>query len=224
MRQLHIAQKTIALQLRASGKLEVKFKASDTHINATIQLKHELGKWHEGLSIWLKSQQKYISFLLDWIRVCHMEPDINVKAGVSLSPIVKTSKTPIYVLARSWHDSLIWLSKYLEASNAINQFSEALYALQLSEIEELKREEMPKTNSDHRSLSFRYMEKRIRVAEDGNILESEDPVFSILEKHLLAVFEMLSSFSLIAFEEYEKLYKFAESSVQIQNFSSRAPC
>ena len=87
---------------------------------------------------------------------------------------------------------------------AINQFSEALNALQLSEVEELKHDEMPKTK--------------------GNMPESEDPVFSILEKHLLQVFEMLSSFSLIAFEEYDKLYKFAKSSVQIQNFSSRAPC
>ena len=191
MLRCHTVQKMIALQQQAVEDLGVRFKASDMHTNTIIQLEHELGKWYQHLSLWVKSQQRYIASLLDWIRLCHMEPE-NTLSGSP--PISKIRRTPMYVLARNWDQSLTWLGKNVEASsNTIKKFADALHALQVSESEELRH------GHDVNE-------------EILNVLEHKDSALSSLQEHLFPMFDTLCEFALITIEEYGKLYKDAKSS------------
>ena len=195
MLRCHAVQKMIALQQQAVEDLGVRFKASDMQINTIIQLEHELGRWHQHLFLWVKSQQRYIASLLDWIRLCHMEPENTISGS---PPISKIRRTPMYVLARNWDQSLTWLTKNVEASsNTMKEFAEALHALQVSESEELR---------------LRHGHGHGVNEEILNVPEHKDLALSSLQEHLFPMFETLCEFALITIEEYGKLYKDAKLS------------
>jgi hypothetical protein len=173
-----------------------------------IELEHEVARWQRELLLWVASQTRYVASLLDWVRLCHLdeEPAEQRKRRSLLSPapIIPRSvrrSSPMFALASSWDESLVWLGKNADASSeALKAFADALHALQSAEADELRLE----------AGGLATAVDAATAAEAG-----DDPTFSILAKHLCPVFESLYSFASIAVEEYGKLYQDAKLSGRV---------
>jgi hypothetical protein len=208
MLRCHAVHATIALQQRAAmagiaaaAVGVARFRTSEAHRQHVIQLEQEVARWQRELLLWTASQRRYVASLLDWIRLCHLdeEPDQQQKKkkGISPAPISRSvmRSTPMYALARSWDESLVWLGKNAEASSdALKAFADALHALQAAQAEELK------------------LQAGGGLVVAAAAAAGDDPTFSTLMKHLCPVFESLCSFASIAVEEYGKLYQDAKLS------------
>lgn len=207
MLECHKTQKDLALDIRTIDKSGHTFAASDAQRSAAVELENQLKLWHQCFFMWVVSQQRYIKTLLKWIKICHREPESNVKRG-AMSP----GKAPIYLLIRNWHDSLLRLGENIDVFNAIQEFVSIVHDVQLSESEELA--EMKKTEMLSRSRSQKRVVRRERTQEDMNIsreVQREDAVLSSLQQHLPNIFEALINFSSAACREYEKLHNGADT-------------
>ncbi|KAI5070126.1 hypothetical protein GOP47_0014469 [Adiantum capillus-veneris] len=208
MLECHTIQKEAALEIVTMEKSgNYKISASDAHRSATIELEKQLEAWKQHFYLWVISQQRYIDTLLTWIKICHMEPESNSRKGAA-SPAWTARKAPIYMLARNWHDSLLCLEENTEVVNAIGKFASAVHDIQVGEWEELVR--MKRADMASRSMDLRGRKGN----EQDKSGEEEDAVLESLKIHLPSIFDALTSFSLVAYNEYEKLHKEADAGVE----------
>ncbi|KAH7279167.1 hypothetical protein KP509_37G008500 [Ceratopteris richardii] len=209
MHKVHVTQKEAAEEIAIRTTEQHTFSATEFHVNAASELINQLKAWQQHFCMWVLSQQKYIETLLRWVQVCHMETHSNLRRRrpSDPNPPLELAATPIYQLAKKWHNSLLTLEKNTELIAAINVFISAVHDVQVGEYEEIvqtRKADLTQRRANHRA---RKENDNTRENDKSN---GEDAILASLKRCLPHLFEALSAFSLAASQEYEKLHEHAD--------------
>ncbi|KAJ4823980.1 hypothetical protein Tsubulata_038205 [Turnera subulata] len=96
-------------------------KFSDSHLEATIQLRKELHNWNMRFSNWITAQRNYIQALNAWlVRCLPSEPEEMPDTTSTASP-PSPGRPPVFVICNQWSDSMKRFSE-MEVIEAMHGF------------------------------------------------------------------------------------------------------
>ena len=87
---------------------------SDTHLEASLQLEHDLLNWTYRFTEWIGAQKGYVRALNCWLLKCILyEPEETADGIAPFSP-GRAGAPPIFVICNQWNQSLERLSETSE--------------------------------------------------------------------------------------------------------------
>ncbi|GLT96877.1 hypothetical protein SLE2022_144700 [Rubroshorea leprosula] len=206
-----------------SGKM-----LSDTHLEATLQLKHDLLNWTSRFSSWVGSQKGYVRALNNWLLKCLLyEPETTEDGIVPFSP-GRIGAPPVFVICHQWSQALDRISE----KEVVDSMQVATGVLQCWEQDKIDIGLKMMANKDlerrvrnfdredeRRQKEIQALDKKI-MSVDGNSLSvtgrlacPSDTRNSSLQGCLQHIFEAMERFTAESLKAYGELLQRAEEVV-----------
>lgn len=129
-------------------------KLSGEHVQATMQLEHELLNWIASFSLWIGAQKGYVKALNGWLKKCLLyEPEETADGIVPFSPS-RLGAPPVFVICNQWSQAMERISER-EVVDAMRTFTMSVH--QLSERHSMEFRQRMLTNKD--------MERKVKELE-----------------------------------------------------------
>ncbi|XP_038715598.1 protein ROLLING AND ERECT LEAF 2-like [Tripterygium wilfordii] len=145
MLECHHTQSQAVREARNLGRLGSSRKLSDAHLEATLQLEHELLNWTFRFSSWIGAHKGYVRALNNWLMKCLLnEPEETEDGRPPLSP-GRIGAPPVFVICNQWSQALDRISEK-EVVQSMRIF--AMSVFQLWEHDKLAMRERMMANND----------------------------------------------------------------------------
>lgn len=196
---------------------------SDAHLEATLQLEHELLNWTLRFSCWVGAQKGYVRALNNWLLKCLLYvPEETPDGIVPFSP-GRIGAPPVFVICNQWSQALERISEK-EVVVCMRDF--ATTVLQLWERDKLEMRQRMMANKDmERKVKYleredqkihkeiQVLDKRMVLSKDGNglslagqaVYQSETSKSGSLQISLQRIFEAMEKFTASSLKVYEEL-------------------
>lgn len=204
-------------------------KLSDSHLEATLQLEHELLNWTFTFSSWVSAQKGYVTALNKWLFKClHYEPESTEDGIIPFSP-GRLGAPPVFIICHQWAQALERISEK-EVVDSLRAF--AMSVLQLWEKDKIEMRERMTANRDLektvRNLDredsriqkeLQALDKKIVLASGdgnnslsvtGNVVYQSDTSSGSLQGNLQRIFEAMERFTAESVKAYEELLQRCE--------------
>ncbi|CAK9153913.1 unnamed protein product [Ilex paraguariensis] len=197
---------------------------TDTHLEATLQLEHELLNWALRFSCWVGAQKGYVRALNNWLLKCLLYVPEETPDGMAPFSPGRIGAPPVFVICNQWSQTLERISEK-EVVDSMRDF--ASNVLQLWERDKLEMRQRMMVNKDlERKVKnleredqkiqekIQVLDKRmVLVSGDGNglpvtghiVYQSETRKNSSLHVNLLNIFEAMERFTASNLKVYEGL-------------------
>ncbi|CAK9177905.1 unnamed protein product [Ilex paraguariensis] len=218
-RQCHAIAEAKRLDAIASRK-----HFTDAHLEATLQLEHELLNWTLSYSCWVGAQKGFVRALNNWLLKCLLYvPEVTPDGIVPFSP-GRIGAPPVFVICNQWSQALERISEK-EVVDSLRDFASSV--LQLWERDKL---EMRQRMMMHKDLERKVKEleredqkiqkeiqaldkRMVLVSGDGSglsvtgqvVYQSDTSKNSSLQVSLQHIFEAMERFTANNFKAYEEL-------------------
>ncbi|XP_057495200.1 protein ALTERED PHOSPHATE STARVATION RESPONSE 1-like isoform X1 [Actinidia eriantha] len=201
---------------------------SDAHLEATLQLEHELLEWTLRFSCWVGAQKGYVRALNSWLLKCLLYvPEETPDGIVPFSPS-RIGAPPVFVICNQWSQALDIISEK-EVVDSMRDFATSV--LQLWERDKLEMRQRMMTNKGMEKKvknleredqkiqkEIHALDKRIiLVSGDGNgllvsghVYQSDTSKTSSLQLSLQHIFEAMERFTANSLSAYELLLQRVE--------------
>ncbi|KAJ8765120.1 hypothetical protein K2173_010606 [Erythroxylum novogranatense] len=228
MLECHHNQRQLIMEARSFGPIGSGKKMSDDHLQATLQLVHELLHWTSSFTSWVDAQKGYIRVLNNWLFKCLLyEPEVTADGIVPFSP-GRLGAPPVFVICNQWAQALERISEK-EVIDAMRVF--AMSVFQLWEQDKLEMQQgmiMNKglegkvKNLDREDQKIQKeiqaLDKKIvlvvgdgnSLSLTGNVVYQSDTSTSNLKDSLQRIFEAMEKFTTVSMKVYEELMQRGE--------------
>ncbi|GAV76987.1 DUF632 domain-containing protein/DUF630 domain-containing protein [Cephalotus follicularis] len=228
MLECHHNQCLAVKEAKGFGSIGSEGKLSDAHLEATLQLEHELLNWTLRFSSWIGAQKGYVRALNSWLLKCLLyEPEETPDGIVPFSP-GRIGAPPVFVICNQWSQALDRISEK-EVIDSMRIFS--MSVLQLWEHDKLEMRQRMMANKDlerkvkNLDREDQKIQKEIQALDkklvlfsgDGNslsvpghIIYQSDTSSISLQGSLQCIFEALERFTADSMKAYEELVQRSE--------------
>lgn len=111
MLECHHNQSQAIKEARSLDAIASHKNPSDSNLEATMQLQHELINWTLKFSTWITAQKSYIKALNNWLLKClYYEPEETPDGIVPFSP-GRIGAPPIFVICNQWSQAMDRISE-----------------------------------------------------------------------------------------------------------------
>ncbi|KAL2231730.1 uncharacterized protein LOC105173003 [Sesamum indicum] len=201
---------------------------SDSHLEATRQLEHDIINWTLGFSYWVGAQKGYVRALNNWLMKCLLYiPEETPDGIVPFSP-GRIGAPPVFVVCNQWSQSLDSISEK-EVVDSMRDF--ASNVLQLWDQDKAEMRQRMLANKDERKIKslekedqkiqkeIQALDKRmvlISAAQNGMpltgrvVYQSEASKGGSLHASLQHVLEAMERFTANSLKVYEELLQHIE--------------
>ncbi|KAK4345472.1 hypothetical protein RND71_035648 [Anisodus tanguticus] len=118
---------------------------SDSHLEATLQLEHELLNWTLSFSCWMSAQKGYVRALNNWLMKCLLYVPEETDDGIAPFSPGRVGAPPIFVICSHWSQAFERVSEK-EVVDCMRDF--ATNVLQLWERDKLELRQKMMVNKD----------------------------------------------------------------------------
>ncbi|CAO2813664.1 unnamed protein product [Amaranthus hypochondriacus] len=228
MLECHHSQYEAIDGARGLNVLAFPSNPSDTHLEASLQLEHDLLNWTYRFTEWIGAQKSYVRSLNCWLLKCILyEPEETADGIAPFSP-GRAGAPPVFVICNHWNQSLERLSETSEKDLIDSMRVFSLLVLQFRERDkgELKQRmtvnrdmERKVKNLDREDVK---MQKMILSSGDSDglsmsghiIYPSDTSSKPNLQAGLRHVFEAMDKFTSDSVKLYEDLLQRSEEVVR----------
>lgn len=223
MLECHHSQCLAIKEARRLDAMASRKHFSDAHLEATLQLEHELLNWTLRFSCWFGAQRGYVRALNNWLLKCLLYvPEETPDGIVPFSP-GRIGAPPVFVICNQWSQALDRISEK-EVVGCMRDF--ATTVLQLWERDKLEMRQRMMANKDmERKVKYleredqkihkeiQVLDKRMVLSEDGTglsiagqaVYQSETSKSGSLQVSLQRIFEAMEKFTASSLKVYEEL-------------------
>ncbi|KAG5064877.1 hypothetical protein JHK85_006060 [Glycine max] len=222
MLECHHDQCEAIREARILGSIGSRKKSSDSHLQATKQLEHELINWTFQFSGWISAQKGYVRALNNWLLKCLLyEPEETPDGIVPFSP-GRIGAPQIFVICNQWSQALDRISEK-EVVDSMHVFT--MSVLQIWEQDKLEMHRQVMQNKDlerkvrNMDRDDQKLQKQIQALERKVVLVSgegkglsvsENIIYqsdksSSLQASLQCIFEAMERFTDETVRAYEEL-------------------
>ncbi|CAO2815724.1 unnamed protein product [Amaranthus hypochondriacus] len=202
---------------------------SDTHLEASLQLEHDLLNWTYRFTEWIGAQKGYVRALNCWLLKCILyEPEETADGIAPFSP-GRAGAPPIFVICNQWNQSLERLSETSEKDliESMRVFALMVFHFRERDKGELKQRMTANRDMDRKVKNLERedmkMQKKMVLApgdSDGLSLsghvvyQSDTSSKTSLQAGLRQVFEAMDRFTADSVKVYEELLQRSEEVVR----------
>ncbi|KAF5193046.1 DNA-directed RNA polymerase subunit beta, putative (DUF630 and DUF632) [Thalictrum thalictroides] len=197
-------------------------KLNGDHLEATMQLEHELLNWISSFSCWVSAQKGYVRALNGWLLKCLLyEPEETADGIVPFSP-GRIGAPPVFVICNMWSQAMERISEN-EVIDAMRVFTMSVH--QLSErhsmeirqrmlankdternVKLLEREEQKMQKEWHSTDKKMALVSGQGIGIPGQMVHQSDTAnSSSLHMGLKQIFEAMERFTASSMKAYEEL-------------------
>ncbi|KAB2636368.1 hypothetical protein D8674_026902 [Pyrus ussuriensis x Pyrus communis] len=223
MLECHSSQCLAVREARGLGPIGSGKKLTDGHLDATLQLEHQLINWTFRFSTWISAQKGYVRALNKWLLKCLLyEPEETPDGIVPFSP-GRIGAPPIFVICNQWSQALENISER-EVVESMRIFTTSV--LQIWEQDKIEMRQRMVANKDQEKQvkkldrkdqkiqkEIQALDKKIVLASGdgdglsvaGQIVYQSDTRNSTLQGSLQRIFEAMERFTDSSTKVYEEL-------------------
>ncbi|KAI8553918.1 hypothetical protein RHMOL_Rhmol05G0053800 [Rhododendron molle] len=222
MLECHQSQCQAILQARRLDAVASHKHFSDAHLEATLQLEHELLEWTFRFSCWVGAQKGFVRALNDWLLKCLLyEPEETADGVVPFSPS-RIGAPPIFVICNQWSQALGKISEK-EVVDSMRDFASSVLQLWERDKQEMRQRMMANKDMEKKvknleredqkiQKGIQALDKRIVLVSGtggglsvGHVYQSETSKTSSLQVSLQHIFEAMERFAANILRTYEEL-------------------
>ncbi|KAE9448648.1 hypothetical protein C3L33_19458, partial [Rhododendron williamsianum] len=222
MLECHQSQCQAILQARRLDAVASHKHFSDAHLEATLQLEHELLEWTFRFSCWVGAQKGFVRALNDWLLKCLLyEPEETADGVVPFSPS-RIGAPPIFVICNQWSQALGKISEK-EVVDSMRDFASSVLQLWERDKQEMRQRMMANKDMEKKVKNLeredqkihkgiQALDKRIVLVSGtggglsvGHVYQSETSKTSSLQVSLQHIFEAMERFAANILRTYEEL-------------------
>ncbi|KAF7142876.1 hypothetical protein RHSIM_Rhsim05G0048900 [Rhododendron simsii] len=222
MLECHQSQRQAILQARRLDAVASHKHFSDAHLEATLQLEHELLEWTFRFSCWVGAQKGFVRALNDWLLKCLLyEPEETADGVVPFSPS-RIGAPPIFVICNQWSQALGKISEK-EVVDSMRDFANSVLQLWERDKQEMRQRMMANKDMEKKvknlerkdqkiQKGIQALDKRIVLVSGtggglsvGHVYQSETSKSSSLQVSLQHIFEAMERFAANILRTYEEL-------------------
>ena len=196
---------------------------SDAHLEATLQLEHELLEWTLRFSCWVGAQKGYVRALNNWLLKCLLYVPEETPDGIAPFSPSRIGAPPVFVVCNQWSQALDIISEK-EVVDSMRDFATSV--LQLWERDKLEMRQRMMTNKGMEKKvknleredqkiqkEIHALDKRIILVSgngngllvSGHVYQSDTSKTSSLQLSLQHIFEAMERFTANSLSAYELL-------------------
>ncbi|KAL9231892.1 hypothetical protein vseg_007055 [Gypsophila vaccaria] len=215
---------------------------SDTHLEATLQLEHDLINWTCRFTDWVGAQKGYVRALNSWLLKCLLHEPEETADGIAPFSPGRVGAPPIFVICHQWNQSLERVAETSE-KEVIN--SMRVFAMMVLHFRERDKGEMKQRMTVNRDIErkvknldredlkihkeIQALDKKMELtsgASDGLSLsghvvyQSDTSSKTSLQAGLRSIFEALERFTADSVKVYEDLIERTEEVVRVHGTAS----
>ncbi|XP_058213852.1 nitrate regulatory gene2 protein [Rhododendron vialii] len=222
MLECHQSQRQAILQARRLDAVASHKHFSDAHLEATLQLEHELLELTFRFSCWVGAQKGFVRALNDWLLKCLLyEPEETADGVVPFSPS-RIGAPPIFVICNQWSQALGKISEK-EVVDSMRDFANSVLQLWERDKQEMRQRMMANKDMEKKvknleredqkiQKGIQALDKRIVLVSGtggglsvGHVYQSETSKTSSLQVSLQHIFEAMERFAANILRTYEEL-------------------
>lgn len=201
---------------------------SDTHLEASLQLEHDLLNWTCRFTEWIGAQKGYVRALNRWLLKCILyEPEETADGIAPFSP-GRAGAPPIFVICNQWDQSLERIAETSEKElvDSLRVFSMMVLHLREQDKGELRQRmtanrDMERKVKNLEREDIKMQKKMVLVTASGDsdgvsslsgnvVYQSDTSSKASLQAGLRHVFEALDRFTTDSVKAYEELLERSE--------------
>ncbi|XVF45660.1 hypothetical protein PTKIN_Ptkin02bG0224900 [Pterospermum kingtungense] len=223
MLECHQSQCQVIREAKSLGSIGSGKKLSDDHLQATLQLEHELISWTIRFSSWIAAQKGHVRALNNWLLKClYYEPEVTDDGIAPFSPS-RVGAPPVFVICNQWSQAMDRISER-EVIQSMRIFAMSLLQLWEHDKSEMRRRMMANKDLERRARSLdrkdQKLQKEIQALDKkivlvsgddnslsvaGNVVYQSDTSNSSLQASLQLIFEAMEKFTSASTKAYEEL-------------------
>lgn len=193
---------------------------SDAHLEATLQLEHELLNWTLSFSCWVSAQKGYVRALNNWLMKCLLYVPEETDDGIAPFSPGRIGAPPIFVICNHWSQAFERVSEK-EVVDCMRDF--ATNVLQLWERDKVELRQKMMVNKDmerqvkNLEREDQRIQKGIHALDKRIILVSGEENSLSLNRHVVYQSETSknSSFQVGLQRIFEAMERFTANSVKV---------
>uniref|UniRef100_A0A803LG47 Nitrate regulatory gene2 protein n=1 Tax=Chenopodium quinoa TaxID=63459 RepID=A0A803LG47_CHEQI len=225
MLECHHSQCEVIDGARGLDAVAFPSNPTDTHLEASLQLEHDLLNWTYRFTEWIGAQKGYVRALNRWLLKCILNEPEETADGVAPFSPGRAGAPPIFVICNQWDQSLERISETSE-KDLID--SMRVFAMIVLHFRERDRGELRQRMTANRDMERKVknlekedikMQKKMVLASgdpdglslSGNVVyQSDTSSKTSLQAGLRHVFEALDRFTTDSVKVYEELLQRTE--------------
>ncbi|XP_076931968.1 uncharacterized protein LOC143597325 [Bidens hawaiensis] len=194
--------------------------SSDTSLDATLKLEHELLNWAIRFSCWFGAQKGFVKALNEWLLKCLMyEPEQTVDGPVPYSP-GRLGAPAIFVICNQWAQAMQSISEKEVVESMRNFATNVLQLWERDKVEMRQRTVVDKNQDRNMDKEDQKIHKELQmldrmiIVSSGNdmslghhVYQSETSKAISLQTSLQRVFESMEQFTAASLKAYEELLR-----------------
>lgn len=224
MLECHHSQCQAIREARRLDAIISNKQSSDAHLEATMQLEHELLNWVFSFSCWVGAQKGYVKALNNWLLKCLLYvPEETPDGIVPFSP-GRIGAPPVFVVCNQWSQALESISEK-EVVETMRDFAASVLQLWERDKQEMRQRMMVNSTMERKvkileredqkiHKEIQALDKRIVLASgDGShlsvtgqmVYQSEASNNTSFQLSMQRIFEAMEKFTASSLRAYEEL-------------------
>lgn len=208
-------------EARGLGSFGSGIKLGDAHLEATLQLEHELINWTSRFSTWISAQKGYVRALNNWLLKClPNEPEVTPDGIVPFSP-GRIGAPPIFVICNQWSQAMERISEK-EVVDSMRVFTMSVLQIWEQDKHEIRQKGMANKDLERKVRTLDRQDQKLQkeiqaldkkmvlVSGDGQIVYQSDTRNVSLQASLQRIFEAMERFTANSTKAYEDLLQRSE--------------
>ncbi|KAL5706226.1 hypothetical protein ACHQM5_024424 [Ranunculus cassubicifolius] len=220
MLECHKSQCEAIAEAKSLDALTSSWNLNGDHLQATIQLEHELLNWITNFSCWVAAQKGYVRALNNWLVKClFYEPEVTDDGPVPFSP-GRLGAPPVFVICNQWSQAMDQISER-EVIDAMRVFTASVHQIserhnvefrqRVSANKDMERKVKELEREEHKmQKEWQNTDKKMTMMSGQGIgapqvVYQSDTVNTSLHLGLKQIFEAMERFTASSMQAYEEL-------------------
>ncbi|CAN1770768.1 Protein ROLLING AND ERECT LEAF 2 [Linum perenne] len=223
MLECHGIQCQAIKEAKGLGPMGSGKKLSDDHLQATLQLEHQLLNWTSSFSSWVGAQKGYVKALNNWLVKCLLYEPEETPDGVAPFSPGRMGAPPVFVICNQWAQAIDRISEK-EVVESMRVFASTVFKLWEQDKEEIRSRMVTNRDLERKVKNLDREDQKIQkqiqaldkkivlVSGDGdglsltgNIVYQSDTSNGSLQGSLQRIFEAMERFTAESVKAYEDL-------------------
>ncbi|CAL1398198.1 unnamed protein product [Linum trigynum] len=229
MLQCHEIQCQAIKEAKGFGPMGSAKKLSDDHLQATLQLEHQLLNWTSGFTSWVGAQKGYVKALNNWLVKCLLYEPEETPDGVAPFSPGRMGAPPVFVICNQWAQAIDRISEK-EVVDSMRLFASTVFKLWEHDKEEMRSRMMTNKDLERKVRNLDREDQKIQkeiqaldkkivlvsgdggdgLSVTGNVVYQSDTSNGSLQGSLQRIFEAMEKFTAESVKAYEDLVQRSE--------------
>ncbi|CAL1372940.1 unnamed protein product [Linum trigynum] len=229
MLECHEIQCQAIKEAKGFGPIGSGNKLSDDHLEATMQLEHQLLNWTSSFTSWVGAQKSYVKALNSWLVKCILYEPEETPDGVAPFSPGRMGAPPVFVICNQWAQAIDRISEK-EVVDSMRLFASTVFKLWEQDKEEMRSRIITNKDLERKVRNLDREDQKIQkeiqaldkkivsvsgdggdgLSVTGNVVYQSDTSNGSLQGSLQRIFEAMERFTAESVKSYEDLVQRSE--------------